>query len=523
MLSTTPAVPAAPTPVLESRNPATGEVIGSFPVDGPAAVSAAVERARAAAAWWGQLDFAERGRRLAGLRALLARRADELSDLVHRENGKPRTDAFLETMLAIDHLDWAARNARRVLGRRRVRPGLLAMNHSASVEYLPLGVVGVIGPWNYPVYTPMGSISYALAAGNAVVFKPSEYTPAVGRWLAGLVAEAIPEHALLQVVTGRGETGAALCAAGVDKIAFTGSAATGRRVMAACAERLTPVLMELGGNDAMIVDADADVDAAASAAVWGALQNAGQACIAVERAYAVDAVYERFVDRVAELSRRVRSGEGPDAHIGPITMPAQLDVIARHLRDALDRGARAVVGGLESVHPPYVDPVVLVDVPSDALILREETFGPTLPIIRVRDTDEAVRLANQTRYGLGSVVFSRHHGRAIAHQLRAGMTSINAVIAFAAIPSLPFGGVADSGFGRIHGDDGLREFSRAKATTAVRFSLPVDLLSFDRPEAAVRAVRAITRLRHGRGGPRPRPASQAPAAPTGERRPPASD
>jgi acyl-CoA reductase-like NAD-dependent aldehyde dehydrogenase len=500
MLSTPPSPTTAGTtaPILESLNPATGEVVATFPVDGPAEVGAAVERARTAAEWWGALDSGERGRRLAAFRALLARRAEELSDLVHRENGKPRTDAFLEIMLAIDHLEWAARNARRVLGPRRVRAGLLAANQAASVEYLPLGVIGVIGPWNYPVYTPMGSISYALAAGNTVVFKPSEYTPAVGRWLADVATEAIGEHAVLQVVTGYGDTGAALCASGVDKLAFTGSARTGRRVMAACAERLTPVLMELGGNDAMIVDEDADIDAAASAAVWGALQNAGQACISVERVYAVDAVHDRFVSRVTELASRVHAGEGDTADIGPITMPAQLDVIARHLRDAFERGARAVVGGPDAVHAPYVDPVVLVDVPADSLILQEETFGPTLPIVRVRDADEAVRLANDTRYGLGSVVFAKRRGKELARRLRAGMTSVNSVIAYAAIPSLPFGGVGDSGFGRIHGDDGLREFSSAKATTSVRFKLPVDLLSFDRPERAVRAVKAITRLRHGR-------------------------
>jgi acyl-CoA reductase-like NAD-dependent aldehyde dehydrogenase len=495
---TAPPSPRTSPSGFESLNPATGDVVGRFPLDGAAEVGAAVERARAAAAWWGALDFTERGRRLRAYKALITRRVDELSDLVHRENGKPRNDAFLEIMLAIDHLEWASRNASRVLGPRRVRAGLLAANHAASVEYLPLGVIGVIGPWNYPVYTPMGSISYALAAGNAVVFKPSEFTPAIGRWLADAAAEAIPEHPVLQVVTGAGETGAALCASGVDKLAFTGSARTGRRVMAACAERLTPVLMELGGNDAMIVDEDADVDAAASAAVWGALQNAGQACISVERVYAVDAVHDRFVARVTELAGRVRAGEGDGADIGPITMPAQLEVITRHLRDAFERGARAVVGGPDAVHAPYVDPVVLVDVPNDALIMQEETFGPTLPIVRVRDADEAVRLANDTRYGLGSVVFARRRGRELARRLRAGMTSVNAVIAYAAVPSLPFGGVGDSGFGRIHGDDGLREFARAKATTAVRFPLPVDLLSFDRPQVAVRAVKAITRLRHGR-------------------------
>jgi acyl-CoA reductase-like NAD-dependent aldehyde dehydrogenase len=498
MIATSPtAKPTATT--FDSLDPASGAVVGSFRVDGPEEVAAAVSRAREAARWWSGLDYAERRRRLAGFRRVVAQRIDELCDLVHRENGKPVADAFLETMLALHHVAWASRNARRVLGPRRVRPGMLAANHAAQVVHEPLGVIGVIGPWNYPVYTPMGSIGYALAAGNAVVFKPSEYTPAVGSWLAARFAEAIPEQPLVQVVTGLGPTGEALCRSGVDKLAFTGSARTGRRVMAACADTLTPVLLELGGKDAMIVDDDADVEAAAQAAVWGAIQNAGQTCIAVERVYATDAVYDRFTARVAELAGRVRSGAGAHADIGPITMPGQVDVIRTHLEDAFARGARALVGGPESVHPPYVDPVVLVDVPADALIMRDETFGPALPVVRVRDADEAVRLANDTRYGLASAVFGKRRAVEIARRLRAGMTSINAMITFAAVPGLPFGGVGDSGFGRIHGDEGLREFSRTKAITRQRYALPVELLSFERPARMVEVLKRATRLIHGRG------------------------
>src|SRR5215211_7459536 len=255
----------------ESKNPATGAVVGVFPVHDADAVAAAVKRARAAAENWSELGFDGRRRRLAAWRGYLARRMHELADLVHRENGKPHGDALLEITIAVDHLAWAGAHAKKVLGLRRVPAGLLAANHAAYVEYQPMGVVGVIGPWNYPVFTPMGSIAYALAAGNAVVF---------------------------QVVTGFGETGAALCRVPVDKLAFTGSAPTGRKVMAACAETLTPVLMELGGKDAMIVDDDADVAAAADAAVWGAMSNAGQTCIGIERVYATSAVYDRFVAEV---------------------------------------------------------------------------------------------------------------------------------------------------------------------------------------------------------------------------------
>jgi succinate-semialdehyde dehydrogenase / glutarate-semialdehyde dehydrogenase len=322
----------------DSTSPATGEVVGTFPVDGPEQVAAAVARAREGAEGWAGLGFEGRRRALLAYKALLVRRTDELVALVHRENGKPHADALIEVLLAAEHLDWAARNAAKVLGPRRVRGNLLVANHAASVEYQPLGVVGVIGPWNYPVLTPLGSIIYALAAGNAVVFKPSELTPAVGCFLADTFAEAVPAQPVFQVATGDGSTGHALCLAGVDKVALTGSPATGRRVMAACAERLTPVMLELGGKDAMIVDADADLDAAAEQAVWGGMANAGQTCLAIERVYVVEDVYEPFLDRLVERASRIRPGPGPAADFGPMTLPRQLDLIQRHLDDAFARG-----------------------------------------------------------------------------------------------------------------------------------------------------------------------------------------
>jgi acyl-CoA reductase-like NAD-dependent aldehyde dehydrogenase len=493
---TQPRPPAsAPATTFDSTEPATGALVATFPVDGPAEVAAALARARAAAGWWQELGYDGRAQRLRAVRGVFARRLDELVELVHRENGKPRDDAFLEIALVFDHLGWAAAHARRVLGPRRVRSPLLLANQAAVLEYQPLGVVGVIGPWNYPVFTPMGSIAYALAAGNTVVFKPSEYTPAVGRLLADLVAEAVPEQPVLSVVTGSGATGAALCGSGVDKIAFTGSAATGRAVMAACAQTLTPVVLELGGKDALVVDADADVPAAARAAVWGGIANAGQTCIGIERVYVADAVYDRFVREVVRAAEPLQVGRD----LGPITMPGQVDVIARHLDDAFARGARAVVGNRDAVAGSTVAPVVLVDVPDDALVLTEETFGPVLPVLRVRDAEEGVAKANATRYGLGGSVWtrSRRRGFDLARRLRSGMTSVNSVLTFAGVPGLPFGGIGDSGFGRVHGEDGLREFSRAKAITRQRFAAPVDLLSFDRSATAVQAVRRLVRLRYG--------------------------
>jgi acyl-CoA reductase-like NAD-dependent aldehyde dehydrogenase len=481
-----------------SVDPRTGEVVGYHQVDDEAAVRSAVAAAREAAAWWGGLGFAQRRRRLLSWCSALTQRIDELAGLITMETGKPRDDARLECVLVVAHLDWAARNAERVLRRRRVRSGLLMLQEASTVEYQPYGVIGVIGPWNYPAHTPMGSISYALAAGNAVVFKPSELTPGVGRALAESLAAVVPEYPLLHVVTGFAETGAALCRAGVDKLAFTGSAGTAKKVMAACAQTLTPVVLECGGKDAMLVDSDANLAAAADAAVWGAMANAGQTCVGVERVYVVEEVAQEFTAQVVAQTRRLRAGGEPSADLGPITRPAQVEVIRDHLADALARGGTALLGGVESVRPPYVEPVVLADVPETSKAVTEETFGPTLTVHRVANLDDAVARVNAGRYGLGAAVFSGHQGAEIARRLRCGMVAINSVVSYAAVPSLPFGGVGDSGFGRVHGAEGLREFARAKAVTRRRFPPVVRMLTFARPAWAVRLLLRIVRVRYGR-------------------------
>ncbi|MFI6479940.1 aldehyde dehydrogenase family protein [Nonomuraea sp. NPDC050663] len=481
----------------DSLNPATGQVVGSYPKQAADAVHEAVGRAEEAARWWAGIGHQERRRRLLDYKAVVTRNLRELAQVVHDETGKPIADATLEIVLTITHLDWAARNAHKVLRPRRVSTGMIGMNMAATLEYLPLGVVGVIGPWNYPVFTPMGSIAYALAAGNAVVFKPSELTPGVGVKLAELFAESVPEYPVLQTVTGLGETGAALAKdPRVKKIAFTGSYATAKRVMAACAENLTPLVAECGGKDAFIVDADADLDAAADACLWGAMSNAGQTCVGVERVYVVDQVYESFVGKLTSLAKEVKAGE----HYGPITMPGQLDIIKRHIDDAAKTG-KTLVGGPDSVRVPYVEPVIIEDVPEDSPAVREETFGPTITVRRTRDAQEALELANASAYGLAGTIFTKNSRRAmeLARLMRSGMTAINSVISFAAIPSLPFGGVGESGFGRIHGADGLREFARPKAISRQRFAMPgMNLTTFKKGEAEVeRLIRLVTFL-HGR-------------------------
>lgn len=480
-----------------STNPATGAEAGRLLVASPADVEATVAQARAASGWWAGLGVAARRERLLRWRSRLASRIEELAELIHLEGGKPVAEAVVEVVTAVEHLDWAARNAKRVLGPRRVRSRLMLAEFSAHLEYQPYGVVGVIGPWNYPVFTPIGSIAYALAAGNAVVLKPSEYTPAVGQWLVDSFAEVVTEEPVFAAVHGLGDVGAALCRSGVDKVAFTGSTATGRKVMAACAESLTPVLIEAGGKDAMIVDTDADLDAAAAAAVWGGLTNAGQTCIGIERVYAVEGVFDRFVDRVVQRAGRLTVGtDGTD--IGPITMPSQLEVIRRHIDDALARGGRAVLGGADAVQPPYVRPTVLVDVPEDSAAVREETFGPTLTINRVRDVDEALARTNALRYGLGGSVFGRRRAMAVARRLRSGMASVNSALTFAGMSTLPFGGVGDSGFGRIHGADGLREFARPKAITRRRARSLLPAATFDRTDADVARLVKLSKRFYGR-------------------------
>jgi aldehyde dehydrogenase (NAD+) len=303
---------------------------------------------------------------------------------------------------------------------------------------------------------------------------------------------------LVSWISGFGETGSALCKSGVNKVAFTGSVPTGRRVMQACAENLTPVLLELGGKDATVVAADADLDAAAKAIVWGSMWNAGQACVGVERVYVVQAVRDEFLAKVKGYAEQVTAGQGETDSYGPMTLPSQVDIVKRHVADALDRGAIALVGGLDSIQPPYVHPIVLVDVPEESSAVQEETFGPVVVVNTAKDEKDAIARANATEFGLGSSVFSKQHGREIAAQLRAGGTTINSVLTFVGIPALPFGGVGNSGFGRFHGDDGLREFARAKSTTSKKFNMGKDLNSFPRDPEGYKIVSKVLRLKFSR-------------------------
>ncbi|WP_144018789.1 aldehyde dehydrogenase family protein [Demequina sp. NBRC 110056] len=488
---------ASPQTQVTTRNPHDGSPVASYPVATPGDVDAIVARARAGARWWNGQGFDGRKAHLLRWKSRIAQQADELATLIASETGKPHGDAVLEVMLTLGHLDWAAKNAKRVLKRRKVKAGLINYNQHATVGYEPYGVVGVIGPWNYPLYTPMGSISYALAAGNAVVFKPSELAPGPAAWLAERWAEAVG-HDVLVAATGDRATGAALVAADVDKIAFTGSTATAKKVMAAAAERLTPIVAECGGKDALLVAADADLDAAASFIVFGGMGNAGQTCVGVERVYAVSSIHDALVTKVVERASRLRT-TGDDAQYGPMTLPTQVDVVRRHVDSASESGT-LVLGGPASIDGRVISPVVAVDVPESAEAMQEETFGPLVVINPVASLDEAVDRANASRYGLGAAVFTkdRRAGERAAARLQAGAVTINSVLGFAGVAALPFGGVKDSGFGRIHGADGLREFSTVKSIARQTRKAALNLLTMDRSEKDIHTAAKMIPMLHGR-------------------------
>lgn len=482
----------------DSLNPATGELVGQFRVLSKAEVDAVVASAREASARWQDLGFRGRHHVLRDWAALLTNELDRAANLIHRETGKPLSDATLEVAMAIEHIAWAAKYAGKVLGRQNRPSGLLMFNMASQVQRVPYGVVGVIGPWNYPIFTPVGSIAYALAAGNTVVFKPSEYTPAIGVFLAEFWRRIAPFSGIFTVVTGTPETGVALTESAVGKISFTGSTRTAKKVAAACAARMTPVVLECGGKDAVLIDHDADIAKAAELTLWHAMSNAGQSCIGAERVYVHAEVAAQFKSAIVALGKELKPGFGDGAKYGPATMPSQLKVIKSHIDDAVKRGGQFLLGDRNSVKAGYVEPVILADVPEDSTAVTEETFGPTLVINTVSNMDEAVALANATNYGLGAAVWSKRNGKRIAAHLECGMVSINSAFSFAAIGSLPFGGVKESGYGRIHGAEGLLEFTYPRSVVRPRFRIPLEFTTFERSERADRILVRLVRLMHRR-------------------------
>jgi acyl-CoA reductase-like NAD-dependent aldehyde dehydrogenase len=488
---------------LHSCELATGDVIETFRAMNAEDVAQVIAAARPAGHIWDRLGFVQRRARLEAWATEIVTLSDELVSLIHRESGKPVDDAYMELVIAVEHIRWAARNARRVLRRRRVLPTTLMANYAAEIHHEPFGVIGVISPWNYPLFAPVAPIASALAAGNAVVLKPSEHTTAVGAALVAAFTRANPDlpTGILTVATGSAEAGAGLISGGVDKVAFTGSPRTGRLILQACADNLTPAVMECGGKDALIVAADADVDAAADAAAWGGFSNAGQTCVGVERIYVHRDVAEQFVAALQHRLGKVTVGTDARNTYGPLMLPAQASAMTEQVRAAIAGGATAPLGGAERVLGQYGQPIVLLEADESGAAVQDETFGPMVTVKTVDTLDEAIRLANGTSFGLGAAVFSKSDGHRVAASLKCGMVSINSVIAFVSIPSLPFGGVGDSGYGRIHGDQGLREFSRTKSISTKLFELPgLNGMLLHRPRVTMWALRAMTnaRFRPGR-------------------------
>ncbi len=445
-------------------SPATLQLVGAVAATDPAAVQDLVAEALVAQERFAAGSATDRRSLLLRVAELVLERADEIADVVVSETGKPRLEAFTtELFPALDALVWLAQNAAKLLAPERLRyPQLHLLHKRAQLRHEPLGVVGVIAPWNFPFAIPFTQVAYAVAAGNAVVLKPSELTPFSGALVERLFADAGAPAGLVRVAQGGGEVGASLVRAdGLAKVLFTGSAETGRLVAGAAGERLIPVTLELGGKDPMVVLDDADLARALDGALWGSFMNCGQVCSGVERIYVQGALYEPFVEELTRRARELRLGE----EIGPLISEEQRDRVAGLVDDALEHGARALTGGRAPERSGwFYAPTVLADVPSNARIAHEEAFGPVVTVARVTTDEDAVTAANGGEYGLGASVWTRDARRAqgFARRVRAGSVWHNDHAYSYATAQASWGGRGESGFGRTHSKHGLYELSTVK-------------------------------------------------------------
>lgn len=489
-------IPRTALPLLDVVSPARGVLVGSVPLQSPDHVAATVATVREAQSTWAGLPVTERIRWLFRFRDWLLDHHDELADVVQAESGKVRHEARSEVVIVADLVNYLARIAPDALADDRPGPhGLLGVTKRLRVVHRPYGVVGVISPWNFPLAMAFMDAAPALLAGCAVVVKPSESTPlSLHRAVAGWRELGAPP--VLECVTGRAETGAALVDH-VDFVQFTGSTATGRAVAARAAHRLIPCGLELGGKDPMIVLADADLERAAHGAAWGGLFNAGQACVAVERVYVERSAHDDFVS----LLVRVVSGlsQHSEGDVGCMTTPAQVALVERQIQQAVGAGARVLVGGQRTRKGLGFEPTVLVDVHHSMDIMREESFGPLLPVMAVADADEAVRLANDSPYGLSASVWGRDldGARAVASRLEVGAVNLNDVMSNLFAFSVPMGGWGESGIGtRFGGPQALRKYCRPQVFTEPRLPLPKEPNWFPyspvRSELIHRSLRAVT-------------------------------
>jgi acyl-CoA reductase-like NAD-dependent aldehyde dehydrogenase len=448
-----------------SYDPATGEEIGRAALAGATEVLSAVARARAAQPAWADISFRERARVISQARKIVLAQLDEIGTLISRETGKPVAEAIsMEIVPALDLMHYFARHTSRLLRPQKIDIGQYGlMGRSSQVVYKPLGVVGIISPWNFPWATPLAEVVMALMAGNSVVLKPSELTLLTALKIGEVFKLAQLPEGLLEIVTGDGSTGAALTDAGLNKIMFTGSVATGKRVAAAAAKHLTPTVLELGGKDPMIVLADANLQSAARAAIWGAFCNAGQACASVERCYVHESIAPQFIELVVKETRALKQDNAAEneVDVGAMSNERQLLTVEEHVADAVKRGARVLTGGqrIRNLNGWFHEPTVVTQVDHSMALMRDETFGPVLPIMTFKTEDEAIKLANDSIYGLTASVWTNNiaHGRRLARQIEAGTVMVNEVVYTHAIAQTPWGGVKQSGYGRTHGRMGLLE------------------------------------------------------------------
>jgi acyl-CoA reductase-like NAD-dependent aldehyde dehydrogenase len=495
-----------PAAAIEVRNPATGELIGSVPAMSPADVAEAVARARAAQPGWEALGFDGRARILRRAQRWTMDNADRIARTIVAETGKAYEDAVLaEIGYAASAFGFWAKKAPKYLADEKIRSSSpFVLGRKLVVRYAPVGVVGVIGPWNYPLTNSFGDCIPALAAGNSCVLKPASLTPLTSLLMAeGLREVGLPENVFL-VAPCSGETAGTLIDE-VDAVMFTGSTEVGKKVMERAAKTLTPVGLELGGKDPMIVLQDADVERAANAAVHYSMQNGGQTCISVERVYVEEPVYDDFVGRVEAKMRKVRQGAPGGAgsvDVGAVTSPPQVDLIEAHVRDAVDKGARALVGGKRGEGPgDYYEPTLLVDVDHTMECMTEETFGPTLPVMKVADAEEAVRLANDSIYGLQASVWTKDvaRGERLARMIETGVCTINDAQINYLVLELPMGGWKASGLGARHGEGGIRKYCKQQSILVTRFAPKRDLHMLPYKAGTTKLIGRFLKLLYGRG------------------------
>ncbi len=449
---------------LRVKSPVTLEPVGEFDCATPEDVKSAVERARKAQGGWAKLSFDERAAVMWRLLDLFVKRQDEIIDIVIQETGKARAEAIaMEVFAPCDAISFYAKNAKKFLAPEKRKPhGLMRLGKKIRVVYKPLGVVGLITPWNGPVALAVTPTVQALMAGNAVVHKPSEVTPLSALLVQQLFEEAGLPADVYHVVQGDGEAGAALVEAGVDKVSFTGSVATGRKVGEACGRLLVPCTLELGGKDAMIVCADADLERAAQGAVLGSCMNTGHYCCGTERIYVVDEVYDEFRDKVVERVKALRQSDTGESDVGAVFWDEQLAIIESHVQDAVAKGAEVLVGGRRNpdLAGLYFQPTVVQNVNHGMDLMTKETFGPIVALQKVHSEEEALSLANDSEYGLNGNVWTTdaEKGFRLAERIDTGGVCVNDMAITYGIPEAPFGGVKSSGVGQVNGRSGIRGY-----------------------------------------------------------------